>query len=252
MAKIIAVANQKGGVAKTTTAAALAVGLKAHGYKTLAVDFDPQGNLSDSLGAEVYEAPTIYDVLTHRRGAAETVQHLYEADIIPANIELATAEHEIVQIGKEQRLREVLASIANDYDYIIIDTPPSLGLFTINAFACADELIIPTTADMFAAKGIEHLYNAVKAARKYCNPGLTIKGILFTKYSNRVNVSKDVKIITENLAKHIGAPVFQTVIRNSVRVVEAQTRQQSLFAYDVKSTVSEDYNAFIKEYLNII
>lgn len=249
MAKVIAIANQKGGVAKTTTSAAMAAGLKNRGYRVLAVDADPQGNLSDSCGADNEQKETIYELLKGETSADKAIQQLDVFDIIPANIMLAGAEQELSQIGKEQRLKERLNPIMDKYDYIIIDTPPALGILTINAFTVADEVIIPTTAGIFAATGITQLYDTIQNVRKYCNEKVKIAGILLTKFNPRSNNNKDMKDLTEQLADYMEAPMYKTFIRISVVVEEAQARKVDLFTYKNNSTVGEDYNAFIDEFL---
>lgn len=249
MAKKIVIANQKGGVAKTTTSGALAAGLKKRGYRVLTIDLDPQGNLSDSVGAEMYELPTVYDLLKRESNASECVQHMEAFDIIPSNIMLAGAEQELSQTGKEHRLKETVEPILNQYDYVIVDTPPALGVLTVNAFTFADEIIIPTTAGIFAAKGIQQLNTTIQNVRQYCNPNVKVAGILLTKYNPRTNVSKGMKELTEQLGEHINAPIFKTYIRSSIVVEEAQANQSDIFTYNEKNNVVVDYNAFIDEYL---
>ena len=156
MATIIAIANQKGGVGKTTTSQALTSGLAEKGYKTLGVDLDPQGNFSASCGAENYNVPTVYEMMKGEATAEETIQTIGKYDVVPSNIMLAGAEQELSHTGKEHRLKEALQPVADKYDYIIIYTPPSLGVLTVNAFTFADEIIIPTTAGKFATTGINH------------------------------------------------------------------------------------------------
>lgn len=249
MSKKIAVANQKGGVGKTTTASALIYGLSNHGYKVLAIDLDPQGNLSDSCNAEMYEFPTIYELLTNRATQDEVIQHKLGFDIIPSNIMLAGAEQEISQTGKEHKLKESIEEYSDSYDYVIIDTPPSLGILTVNAFTCANEIIIPTTAGIFAANGIQQLNNTVKNVKKYCNPNLQITGILLTRFNPRTNISKKLKELTEQLSQHIDAPIFETYIRNGIAIEEAQANHMDIYTYNENSNVSEDYKAFVAEYL---
>lgn len=249
MAKIIAVANQKGGVAKTTTASALASGLQKRGFKVLAIDADPQGNLSDSVNGDNINSDTLYELLKNEAEAKSAIQKLDCFDLIPANIMLAGAEQEISQLGKEQRMKEKIEPIVDLYDYIIIDTPPSLGLLTINAFTAADEVIIPTTAGIFAASGILQLFDTIQNVRKYCNPNIKISGILMTRYNPRTNNNKDMNELTEKIANTMQAKVFHTHIRTSVVVEEAQARKESIFDYKGSSTVSKDYEDFIEEYL---
>ncbi|NLD49124.1 MAG: ParA family protein [Clostridiaceae bacterium] len=249
MTKIIAVANQKGGVAKTTTTGAFAAGLKKRGFRVLAIDLDPQGNLSDSVGAEMYESPTVFDLLKREASPKEAIQELNVFDIIPANIMLASAEQEFSQTGKEHRLKETLLPVVENYDYIIIDTPPALGVLTVNAFTFADEIIIPTTAGIFAANGIQQLNTTVKNVKKYCNPKVKIAGILLTRFNPRSIINKDLKELTEQLGTHIEAQMYKAFIRNSVVVEEAQANKVDLFTYKNDATVTEDYNKFIDEYL---
>lgn len=250
MSKIIAFANQKGGVTKTTTTSAFATGITKKGFKVLAIDTDPQGNLSDSIGAQMYEVPTIYELLMRHDTVENAIQHLEAFDIIPANIMLAGAEQELLsQMGKEHRLSEAIEPIKNKYDYVVIDTPPSLGVLTLNAFTLADEIIIPTTPGIFSAKGIHQLYNTILNTRKYLNSKLLIRGVVLTKYNPRAIINQNVKELTEALAKDMEAPVFKAYIRNSVIIEEAQANQQDLFSYKTNSTVAEDYEAFVNEYL---
>lgn len=246
---IISIANQKGGVGKTTTTGAVISGLAKQGYKVLGIDLDPQGNLSSSLGAEMYKKPTSYELLKQEVTASNAIQKLENYSIIPANIMLAGAEQEIQATGKEYRLKEELEPIKNDYDYIIIDTPPALGILTVNAFTTSDEIIIPATAGIFAVQGIQQLNNTIKNVQKYCNPELKIRGILITRFDVRTNIAKQIKELTEQLSQHIQAPIFKTYIRNGVVVEEAQANSMDIFDYSDNSNVAKDYSDFITEYL---
>lgn len=248
--KIIAVANQKGGVGKTTTSHALSAGLVDKGYKVLTIDLDPQGNLSAACGVDNYNNPTVYELLKRDVTAEEVMQRTSGGyDVIPSNIMLAGAEQELSQTGKEHRLKEVISTVAENYDYIIIDTPPSLGVLTVNAFTFATDILIPTTAGIFATTGIKQLNETVKNVQKYCNPNVKIMGILFTRFNPRANISKQIKELTAQLGEHISAPIYKTYIRSSVIVEEAQANRNDIFDYAEKSTVSEDYKAFINEFL---
>ena len=236
--RIIAVANQKGGVGKTTTSQALTAGLADKGYKVLGIDLDPQGNLSSACGSVNYNVPTIYELMKREVTAEETIQHMNGGyDIIPS------------QTGKEHRLKEASASVADNYDYMVVDTPPSLGVLTVNAFTAATDILIPTTAGIFATTGINQLNETVKSVQKYCNPNVKITGILFTRFNPRANISKQIKELTEQLSKYISAPIYKTYIRSAVAVEEAQANRTDIFDYAEKSTVSEDYKAFIEEFL---
>lgn len=246
----VAVANQKGGVAKTTTAAAMSAALKRQGYRVLAVDLDPQGNLSNCSGAEAYQLPTSYEMLKKLAPASEVIQHLECYDEIPANIMLAGAEQELLaETGKEHRLTEVLAPVKDRYDFIVIDAPPSLGVLTVNALTCANEVIIPTTAGIFAVNGIKQLGDTIANVKKYCNSSLEVGGILLTRFNPRTTIGQNIKELTDEMGKHINAPVFQTFIRASVVVEEAQALKTDLYIYKAASTVAEDYNNFVDEYL---
>jgi chromosome partitioning protein len=249
MGKVIAVANQKGGVAKTTTTQAMSAILNQRGFKTLVIDFDPQGNLSDSIGAVTEEASTIYEVLKQEVPITGTIQKLSAFDIIPADIILASADQTLSQTGKEYRLKEAIEPIRQQYDYIVIDTPPSLAILTVNAFTASDEVIVPTTAGKFAVQGIKELSNTVNVVRKYCNSNLKICGILFTKFDPRTNNSKDMQIVVAKISKALDIPLFKTFIRSRVAVDEAQSRSQSLLDYKGCEEVISDYNDFVNEYL---
>lgn len=246
---VIAIANQKGGVAKTTTANILGIGLKERGYKVLLIDLDPQSNLSSSVGAEMYESDTVYEMLKNQTTAEKAIQKTDLIDIIPSNIMLGGAEQEITQTGKEYRLRETIDPIKDRYDFIIVDTPPMLGVLTINAFTAADEIIIPTTAGIFAANGIHQLHNTIENVKKYCNKNLEIAGVLLTRFNPRTNIGQDIKTLTKQLSEHIDAPFYKTFIRNSVVIEETQASQLNLFDYKENATVAEDYSNFTDEYL---
>lgn len=250
--KIIAISNQKGGVGKTTTSHSIIVGLAKRGYKVLGIDIDPQANLSSVCGAENYNTPTVYELMKCDAKSDEVVQTIknsdLEYDFISSNIMLAGIEHELSSTGREYRLKEVIEPISSKYDFIIIDTPPSLGILTVNAFTFATDIIIPTTAGIFAATGINQLNETIKNVKKYCNPDIKINGILFTRFNPRTNISKQIKELTEKLSEYISVPIYNTYIRNSVVIEEAQANKNDIFQYS-KSTVSEDYNNFIDEFL---
>ena len=247
---IVAVANQKGGVGKTTTAQALAAGLAERGFKVLGIDLDPQGNFSAACGAENYNVPTVYEVMKRGAMIREAIQQTKGGyDFVPANIMLAGAEQELSQTGKEHRLKEAVSEVAGEYDVVVIDTPPSLGVLTVNVFTCATDILIPTTAGIFATAGISQLNETVTSVQKYCNPTVKIRGILFTRFNPRANISRQIHELTEQLSKYISAPIYKTYIRSAVAVEEAQANQKDIFDYAEKSTVAEDYRAFIEEFL---
>lgn len=252
-ATVIAVSNQKGGVGKTSTASAFAAGLKRQGYKVLVVDMDPQSNLSSSVDADVSpEVPTIFEVMKNKIPARKAVQQLYSFDIIPARLLLAGFEQELISMtfGRDQKLKEALTPLLGKYDYIVIDTAPSLTLLTINALAAADEVVIPATAEFFATSGLEQLADTIQMVRRYAgNKELKISGILFTLHDPRTINGQAIRTETEKYAAAIGTKVFQTHIRKAIAMGESQTNRQDIFQYNPKSTVAKDYAAFVEEYL---
>ena len=250
--KVISFANQKGGVAKSTTCCAFASGLRKVGYRVLAIDCDPQGNLSTSVKAENNSSFTTKDVLLKKVEIREAIQSLDCFDIIPANILLASAEVELVsEMGREQRLREAIESVRANYDYICLDAPPSLGVLTINALTASDELIIPSCADMFSASGIAQLITTIESVKKYCNPNLKVAGILITRYNPRTKNSKEMHSLIERFASALETTIFETTIRESVAVKEAQAKQETIFDHMTsrKESAITDYAAFVAEYL---
>lgn len=246
--KILAVINQKGGVGKSTTAAAIAAGLLLKGYKVLAIDLDAQGNLTYNYGAGNSKA-TALGLLTGEAAAESTIQHTASGDIIAASKALAGADAFIADTGKEYRLKEAIEPIKPLYDYIIIDTPPALGILTINALTAANSVIIPAQADIYSLQGIEQLNETIKPVRKYCNRGLKIEGILLTRFNARSILSREVAELAEQLAAKLNTKLFTTRIREAIAVKEAQISQQSLYSYAPKSNAAIDYLSFIDELL---
>jgi chromosome partitioning protein len=246
--KTIAIANRKGGVGKSTTAAALVSGLTLKGYKVLAVDLDAQRNLTSTMRARA-DSKTDLGVLTGDITAKEAIRHTESGDIIPASKNLSGADATLTETGKEYRLKEALEPVKGSYDYCIIDCPPALGILTVNALTAANGLIIPAQADIYSLEGIEDLQETIQPVRKYCNPSLEIQGILLTRYSPRSILSRDVTTLAEQLAERLGTSLYKATIREAVAVKEAQISQQSLFTYAPKAKVTEDYRTFIDEFL---
>lgn len=249
--KTIAIANRKGGVGKSTTAAALMAGLTSKGYKVLAIDLDAQRNLTSTMRAKA-DSKTALGVLTGDITAKEAIRQTESGDIIPASKALSGADATITDTGKEYRLKEALEPIEGVYDYCIIDCPPALGILTVNALTAANYVIIPAQADIYSLEGIEDLQETIQPVRKYCNPQLEIEGILLTRYSPRSILSRDVTTLAEQLAGKLGTFLYKATIREAVAVKEAQISQQSLFTYSPKAKVTEDYRAFIDELLERI
>ena len=245
--KTVSVINQKGGVGKSTTAEMLISALSLKGFKVLAIDLDAQGNLSYSLAANL-DSPTILEVLTEEISAKDAIKKA-RADVISSNKALAGADAFIADTGKEYRLKEALEKIAKNYDFCIIDTPPALGILTINALTASDSVIIPAQADIYSLQGIENLEETIKAVKKYCNPNLKIEGILLTRYNPRTISSREVSEMAEKLAEKLETKLFKAKIRDAVAVKEAQISQESLFKYAPKSNVTKDYEGFINEFL---
>lgn len=246
MKSIIAVINQKGGVGKSTTAAAIAAGLTLTGYKVLAVDLDAQCNLTYTMGGRS-DGATVLGVLLREAKAAAAIQHTDTGDLIAASKSLAGADAYLNDTGKEYRLREAIETISADYDYIVIDTPPALGILTVNALTAATSVIIPAQADVFSFQGIEQLGNTIEPVKRYYNRDLKITGVLITRYNNRAALSREMRELIERLAARLGTTLFSGTIREAIAVKEAQVNQKSLFEYAPKAKVTDDYRAFIKE-----
>lgn len=246
--KIITVTNQKGGAGKTTTAATLAAGLSFKGYKALLIDLDPQGNLTYTSGAKT-DGATALGVLTGEVKAQDAIQHTCGGDIIASSKALSGADAFIADTGKEYRLKEALENLQGLYDYCIVDTPPALGILTINALTACNSVIIPAQADIYSLQGIEQLAETMKPVKRYCNPALQIEGILLTRYSPRSVLSREVAELAEQLAAKLGTKLFKATIREAIVVKEAQISQQTLYSYAPKSKVTEDYTALITELL---
>lgn len=246
--KTITITNQKGGTGKSTTTAALLSGLTLKGYKVLAIDLDAQCNLTYTVGAKT-EGATALGILTGEVPTKAAIQHTDSGDIIAANKALAGADAFIADTGKEYRLKEAIESIKEDYDYILIDTPPALGILTVNALTACNSVIIPAQADIYSLQGIEQLAETMKPVKKYCNPDLTIEGILLTRYNSRSILSRDIAELAGQLAAKLGTKVFKTTIREAIAVKEAQISQQSLNTYAPSAKVTADYTALIEELL---
>jgi chromosome partitioning protein len=248
LVRVIALANQKGGVAKTTTTLNLAVALKEKGMKVLCVDLDPQGNLTMSQGLNPDEIDrSMYDVLVHKL-PIEQVIHEREIDLAVSSIDLAGAELALSSmIGRERALEKALVSVRERYDYILFDTPPSLGLLTINAFTASDGVIVPVQTEYLALRGLVQLENTLAMVRENLNPNVQIMGILPTMYDKRLLNSKEaVDILVENF----GELVYQTRIRKLVRYAEAPVKGQSVLAYDPTGEAAKMYRDLAKEVLN--
>ena len=248
MARTTVVINQKGGVGKTTAAHALATGLTKKGHKVLVVDTDPQGNISHTMQADT-TVKGLYEAMREEQPTKELIQHLSQGDILPSTLLLTAADMEFVSTGREYILDDVLASVKNDYDYIIIDSPPQLGILTINALVASDDIIIPMTADIYSLQGLNQLYSTINKIKKFCKKDIVIDGLLLTRHSNRTILSRDLKDAIESKARELNSRLYDTIIREGVSVREAQTARQSIFDYAPKSNSAIDYVNFIAEYV---
>ena len=245
--KIIAVTNQKGGVGKTTTCAGLCGGLAKLGNKVLAIDLDPQGNLSFSLGVEVEDNFTIYDVMKGNCDITDAVINGDICDVVPSNILLSGLELEMTGVGREYVLREQLGFIKKNYDYIILDTPPALSVLTINAYTASDELVIPMLCEVLSLQGIAQLRQTIFAVKRYYNKSLVVRGILLNKYNPHYTLTKGVEELAQMIAEQLDTTIFKSKISASVTIAEAPAHGESIITYSPKSRSAMEYMAFIKE-----
>lgn len=242
MSRIIAVANQKGGVGKTTTSVNLAASLAVAEYKTLLVDIDPQANASSGVGIDVNTVPaTIYELLIDGISVREGIQPslLPALSVVPSHINLVGAEIELIErAGREHVLKAALGPVRNEYDYIVIDCPPSLGLLTLNSLTAADSVLIPVQCEYYALEGLGKLLNTINIVRQHLNPALDIEGVLLTMYDTRLRLSKQV---AEEVKNHFGEKVFDTIVSRNVRLSEAPSFGKPVILYDALSVGTQNY-----------
>ena len=251
MGKVISIANQKGGVGKTTTAVNLSTILAKKGKKVLMIDTDPQGNATSGLGINKDVNFSVYDVIINDVEIENTIQQtmVKNLEVCPSNINLAGAEVELVSMmSREHRLKEKIDNQKDKYDYIIIDCPPSLGLITLNAFTASDSVLIPVQCEYYALEGLGQLINTINLVKKHLNKDLKIEGALLTMFDIRTNLSNQV---VKEVSKYFGNNVYKTVIPRNVKLSEAPSYGMSITEYDSRSKGAKSYEKLAKEFLKI-
>lgn len=250
MGYVIALANQKGGVGKTTTSVNLGACLADAGKKVLLIDLDPQGNATSGLGIDKKDIDeSVYDVLINDVDLKKVILHSSHQglDIVPTTIALSGAEVELTNLmARETRLKDAFGDVKDEYDYILIDCPPSLGLLTINAFTACDSILIPVQSEYYALEGLSQLLNTIKLVRKHFNSALKIEGVLLTMYDKRTNLGQQVNA---EVKKYFGDQVYETIIPRNVRLSEASSHGQAIVDYDKRSTGAKVYQQLAKEVL---
>ena len=250
MDKIITITNQKGGVGKTTTALSLIDALHIKGYRVLGVDLDPQGSLGFSAGLDIENSETIYDVFKGKCPIEHSILETELGDFLPSNILLSTAELEFNTTGREYMLKSELAKISDNYDYIIIDTPPALNILTVNAYVASDSLIVPMVPEILSLLGIAQIRETINTVRRYFNPDLKVLGILLNKFNNRLTLNQEVLELSGEIARKLDTKVFDTKIHASVSVAEAPAHGRSVLTHAPYSKPAFDFMSLLYELMD--
>ena len=246
-ATITTITNQKGGVGKTTTAAALLSCLSQRGARVLGVDLDPQGSLGFSMGLDIEHCATIYDVFRGVAEPADVIRSTDVCDVLPSNILLSAAEMEFNKPGREFLLKAALSKVADNYDYILIDTPPALNILTVNAYVASDSLIIPMAPEVLSLLGVSQIKETIESVRSYYNSRLQVLGILLNRYNGLLNLSLEMLELAQEIARQLNTRVFDSKIRSSVSVAEAPAHGQSINDYAPRSKPALDFAALCEE-----
>ena len=246
-ATITTITNQKGGVGKTTTAAALLSCLSQRGARVLGVDLDPQGSLGFSMGLDIEHCATIYDVFRGVAEPADVIRSTDVCDVLPSNILLSAPEMEFNKPGREFLLKAALSKVADNYDYILIDTPPALNILTVNAYVASDSLIIPMAPEVLSLLGVSQIKETIESVRSYYNSRLQVLGILLNRYNGRLNLSREMLELAQEIARQLNTRVFDSKIRSSVSVAEAPAHGQSINDYAPRSKPALDFAALCEE-----
>ena len=251
MGRIIAIANQKGGVGKTTTAINLSASLASLGKKVLALDLDPQGNMTSGLGVDKDQVEnSVYDLIIGQTGIEECIckEVIENLDVLPSNINLSAAEIELIGVeNKEYIIRNEMGKVKERYDFVIIDCPPALSMLTINAMTTADSVLVPIQCEYYALEGLTQLIHTIELVQERLNPSLVIEGVVFTMYDARTNLSLQV---VENVKSNLNQSIYKTIIPRNVRLAEAPSYGLPITLYDKKSVGAESYKLLAEEVLH--
>lgn len=251
MGRIIAIANQKGGVGKTTTAINLSASLASLGKKVLALDLDPQGNMTSGLGVDKDQVEnSVYDLIIGQTGIEECIckEVIENLDVLPSNINLSAAEIELIGVeNKEYIIRNEMGKVKERYDFVIIDCPPALSMLTINAMTTADSVLVPIQCEYYALEGLSQLIHTINLVQERLNPALVIEGVVFTMYDARTNLSLQV---VENVKDNLDQTIYKTIIPRNIRLAEAPSYGMPINLYDPKSTGAESYLLLAKEVIH--